>query len=100
MICGSCKLGHESVADVQSCYADTAEAEAESRGELYAEAVMSWVAGGGSPEDAGRYASVVSRGGVWDGGLSSLEGIDTEAKCEHGLSAWLCEGPQHYPMDM
>jgi hypothetical protein len=19
--------------------------------------------------------------------------------CEHGLSAWLCEGPQHYPYD-
>lgn len=20
--------------------------------------------------------------------------------CEHGLSAWLCEGPMHYPDDM
>jgi len=20
--------------------------------------------------------------------------------CEHGLSSWLCEGPQHYPMDI
>lgn len=20
--------------------------------------------------------------------------------CVHGLSAWLCEGPNHYPMDM
>jgi len=20
--------------------------------------------------------------------------------CPHGMSAWLCEGPQHYPLDM
>jgi hypothetical protein len=29
----------------------------------------------------------------WRGLLLSLP------SCEHGLSAWLCEGPQHYPMD-
>lgn len=22
-----------------------------------------------------------------------------EETCEHGLSAWLCEGPNHYPME-
>lgn len=22
------------------------------------------------------------------------------ALCEHGMSAWLCAGPSHYPMDM
>ena len=24
---------------------------------------------------------------------------ERDAICEHGLSAWLCEGPQHYPAD-
>jgi hypothetical protein len=24
---------------------------------------------------------------------------DTEPECEHGLSAWLCAGPMHYPAD-
>jgi hypothetical protein len=23
---------------------------------------------------------------------------EPEPDCEHGLSAWLCAGPQHYPM--
>jgi len=23
---------------------------------------------------------------------------DTEPDCEHGLSAWLCAGPMHYPV--
>jgi hypothetical protein len=22
-----------------------------------------------------------------------------EPTCEHGLSAWLCEGPSHYPLE-
>lgn len=26
--------------------------------------------------------------------------VEDDAKtCEHGLSAWLCEGPMHYPAD-
>ena len=25
--------------------------------------------------------------------------IALKETCEHGLSAWLCEGPQHYWMD-
>ena len=24
---------------------------------------------------------------------------DDDDTCEHGLSAWLCEGPSHYPME-
>jgi len=24
---------------------------------------------------------------------------EAQATCEHGMSAWLCEGPSHYPMD-
>jgi hypothetical protein len=66
--------------------------------EIYAEAVMSWVAGGGSPDDAGRYAHVVASGGVWDGGIGASP--MTGEACEHGLDAGLCEGPQHYPMDV
>lgn len=28
-----------------------------------------------------------------------LESEEAQATCEHGMSAWLCEGPSHYPMD-
>ena len=24
---------------------------------------------------------------------------EAQATCEHGMSAWLCAGPGHYPMD-
>jgi L-fucose isomerase-like protein len=27
------------------------------------------------------------------------ESEEAQAVCEHGLSAWLCAGPGHYPMD-
>lgn len=26
-------------------------------------------------------------------------GVPDDDECEHGLSAWLCEGPNHYPSD-
>lgn len=26
-------------------------------------------------------------------------GEDWVEQCTHGLSLWLCEGPQHYPLD-
>lgn len=100
MVCGSCKGNHARATDVRSCYSEADQAAAEQRAEIYAEAGMSFVAGGGTPEDAMRYAAVIASGQEWDGGLPSLDGIDTDAKCEHGMSAWLCEGPQHYPMDM
>jgi len=40
-----------------------------------------------------------------DADLAGLPQVDallnpTEEECEHGLSAWLCAGPSHYPMDM
>ena len=64
-------IRHECVAAVQACYAIMAELEAQQRGEIYAEAGMSWVAGGGSQADASRYASwVVSNPGkAWNGGI-------------------------------
>ena len=41
----------------------------------------------------------------WEGGIKECiycgetwEEIPYE-ECEHGLSAWLCEGPSHYPME-
>ena len=27
------------------------------------------------------------------------ESEEAQATCEHGMSAWLCAGPGHYPMD-
>ena len=77
----------------------------ETEAEVFAEAVMSWVAGGGSPADAQVYARVVASGRSWDEYLAELDeemGREMEAagECEHGLSAALCAGPGHYPMDM
>jgi hypothetical protein len=92
------RVRHENAAAVQACYLVAADLLAQSRAECYAEAVMSWVAGGGSPEDAGRYAVVVASGGVWDGGVGDME--FSGQLCEHGLALELCCGPQHYPMDM
>jgi len=59
-------IRHESVAAVRACYAVSAQLQAEQRAEIYAEAGMSWVAGGGSPEDARIYASVIASGRSWD----------------------------------
>jgi|SRR5215472_671145 len=100
-ICGSCKAPGKSVAEIQDCYAQAAEAAAEA----YAEAGMSWVAGGGSPEDAQLYARVIASGKTWDEYLREQDeafaaAIEAAGTCEHGLSAALCEGPQHYPMDI
>lgn len=60
---------HENTAAVRACYAVSAELEAQQRAEIYAEAIMSWVAGGGSPEDARTYASYVASGKTWNGGI-------------------------------
>jgi hypothetical protein len=92
------RVRHENSAAVGACYAVSRELEDQQRGEIYAEAVMSWVCGGGSPEDASRYASVIAAGGTWDGGISHEE--FSGELCDHGLALELCCGPQHYPMDM
>ena len=91
-------IRHENTNAVRACYAISAEQAAESAAECYAEGVMSWVAGGGSPQDAHRYASVVASGGTWDGGIG--DSPMTGERCAHGLDAGLCVGPSHYPMDM
>lgn len=91
-------IRHENTAAVRACYAVSADLAAQQAGELYAEGIMSWVAGGGSPEDAGRYAAVVASGGTWDGGAGDM--ALSGKTCDHGLALELCEGPQHYPMDI
>jgi len=59
-------MRHENVAAVRACYVVSEQLAAEQRGEIYAEAVMSWVAGGGSPEDARTYANVIASGQDWN----------------------------------
>lgn len=98
--CGECKGIHGSVDEVQACYAEAAEAGAE----IYAEAVSSWCSGGGSYHDAQLYARVITSGKTWDEYLREQdEAFAKEAEaagtCDHGLSAALCCGSQHYPLD-
>lgn len=85
---------HDTATEVRECF-DRAADEA---GEIYAEAVSSWVTSGGAPEDASRYASVIAAGRTWDGGAGEPDW--DQGTCEHGLAAALCVGPSHYPMDM
>lgn len=59
-------IRHENCAAVRACYAIVRQLQAEQAAEIYAEAGMSWVAGGGSPEDARVYASVIASGQSWD----------------------------------
>jgi hypothetical protein len=60
------RIRHENAAAVRACYAIVAELNAQQAAEVYAEAGMSWVAGGGSPEDACIYASVIASGRTWE----------------------------------
>lgn len=92
------KIRHENVDAVRACYAITEQMVAEQRAEMYAEARMSWVAGGGSMDDAGRYATVVANGGTWDGGIGDVQ--LSGKTCDHGLALELCADPvNHYPPD-
>lgn len=92
------KVRHENVAAVRACYAINEAMAAQQRSELYAEGVMSWVAGGGNPADAGRYASVYASGGTWDGGIGDVQ--FSGKLCDHGLALELCADPiGHYPPD-
>jgi hypothetical protein len=92
------RVRHENPAAVRACYEVSEELASQQADEIYAEGVMSWVAGGGSPEDAGRYAAVVASGGTWDGGIGAME--FSGKLCEHQMALELCAGPQHYPMDI
>jgi hypothetical protein len=92
------RIRHASAAAIKACYAVGRQLEAESRAEIYAEAGMSWVAGGGSSEDAGRYAACIAAGRTWDGGISHME--FSGELCDHGMALELCADPvNHYPPD-
>ena len=102
--CGCCKGTHDSVAEVKDCYAAEADYIANAEAEVFADAVASWVTSGGSTADAQVYARVIASGKSWDEFLYERDAamaaeIEAAGTCEHGLSAALCEGPQHYPMD-
>jgi hypothetical protein len=99
ILCGTCRDRHATVAEVRECAAEYHDQAAAAREEIYAEAVMSWVMGGGAKHDASLYAGVIASGGVWNGGVPVHGGDDDDEECEHGLSARLCDGPLHYPPD-
>ena len=56
---------HENAAAVRACYAVSTDLQEQQRAEIYAEAGMSWVAGGGNADDARIYASVIASGQTW-----------------------------------
>lgn len=60
--------------------------------EIEAELRSGWVSAGFNPGDAYAYAYYEQHG--WP----TYE--DDGAQCEHGMSASLCVGPSHYPLDM
>jgi hypothetical protein len=92
------KVRHENVAAVRACYAIGEQMAAQQRGEMYAEAAMSWVCGGGNPLDASRYAGAVANGREWDGGIGDVQ--FSGKTCDHGLALELCADPiNHYPPD-
>lgn len=92
-------MEHESYSDYYASLSPE-EREAEdaylagiAEGEMRAERMADWVMGGGDPADASTYAYYEEHG------YPTLIDPD-EGKCEHGLSASLCAGPSHYPLDM
>lgn len=92
------KIRHENVAAVRACYAITEQMVAEQRAEIHAEAMMSWVMGGGDQAGAYRYAHAMAATGTWDGGISREE--FSGKTCDHGLALELCADPiNHYPPD-
>jgi len=55
---------------------------------------------GPEPVEPGRYTSDdLDRIAAWKYPADMHEPpvLDDEPDCEHGLSAWLCAGPMHYP---
>lgn len=57
---------YDRIVSMDEAISEMDEQAAQQAGEIYAEAGMSWVCGGGSPEDAHIYASVVASGRSWD----------------------------------
>jgi hypothetical protein len=117
--CGSCTGRHPLAGDVAYCYRVTtgtlteddlqwgspSDQVAEQTAEAYAEAIASWCSSGGTYQDALKYAAVIAAGKTWPEYLREQDaamGAEMQAAglCEHGLSAALCDGPSHYPMDI
>lgn len=73
--CGHCTETHASVSEVRDCAYWEYEAEAEALAEYRAET------GYGYSPDVVAFQEAA------------------QEDCEHGLSAWLCAGPMHYPAD-
>lgn len=73
--------------------AEDAYMAGEVEAEIEAERMAEWVMGGGDPADARTYAFYEKNG--WPNLIDPEDGL-----CEHGLSASLCAGPSHYPLDM
>lgn len=92
------KIRHENVDAVRACFAITEFMAAEQAAEIQAEAMMSWVMGGGDQAGAYRYAHAMATTGTWDGGISHEE--FSGKTCDHGLALELCADPiNHYPPD-
>ena len=91
------RIRHENAAAIRACYAIGRQLAAESYAECHAEAMMSWICGGGDQAGAYRYAHAIATTGTWDGGISREE--FSGKLCDHGMALELCEGPQHYPLD-
>ncbi len=117
--CGACQGRHPLAGDVQFCYRAKAgtlteddrqwgspsDMAAQQASEMYAEAVSSWCSSGGTYQDALVYAAVIASGKPWPEYLREQDeamgaAIQAAGLCDHGLSAALCEGPSHYPLDM
>lgn len=92
------KTYHENTVAVRACYAITQHMVDQQRAEVHAEAMMSWVMGGGDQAGAYRYAHAMATTGTWDGGISHEE--FSGESCVHGLALELCADPvNHYPPD-
>jgi hypothetical protein len=102
--CGECKGTHATVDEVRDCHAQAADYLASIDAEIYAEAISSWCAGGGDYMGAKVYAGVIASGKTWEQHLREQDEAfakvaEAAGTCDHGLSAVLCAGPGHYPMD-
>lgn len=101
--CGCCHLRHTTVAEVRYCHDYAAYAEAQAASEIYGEAYAAAIIGGSDHFDAAHIARCARDGvDIWAAAdAAAAEAMEaTPGQCEHGLAAWLCAGPGHYPQDI
>lgn len=48
----------------------------------------------------GRCGMPIQKGTPWCRSHQMAEPEDLGKTCEHGMAAWLCAGPGHYPLDL